>query len=509
MPEKDSPQQNKQPQADDQKPQDQEAPESADKSIGQEKDNNPQADDQKPQDQEAPESADNTGPKEQEDEPQPAVPDSTETQNPETNQAADDQKKQNEEQGQPDDNQPQEEETPESAEEDEQGTTQREEQYGRQLGQVRESARGKAKNKNPDSAQSPKQSLFQRMGRGRFGRFGRAGMAAGMAANNKPNLPQQSPDTKPDQQGNNSYYQDGSSKGSGDVDENGRIKKAKAAEGIATAGQVAGRTTQVAAKGAELAARGTEAMSSGISKGGQAITRAGAELSGTGLGAIAGVPMMIAGGALTATGEAGKAASKGAQKASQSAGQFGQRVAESSKKAKEGIKQAREIGLGENKDSSGMPYMDLARKLREEKRKLMQGDVKGIVSDAANTAGQMATARALSWAWLALIPTFGLSLIYINIHFIARYIVGSEKFCKFGEEWALKKMASEGGEGNPVEEMSQMLGKVEILGMFVLDALVIALILLINILMDLSACLANNPVNTVFDPDSCYTSTKQ
>jgi len=400
--------------------------------------------------------------------------------------------------------------------------TPQEQQYEEQLRAVRENSR-----KNSSEAPSQEKTKGQLTADNRFNQYKR-----------------EAPKGQPDS--HDSYYADGSSRESENINTQGYAKKittptnaenpyqarqpkqlneeekqqqqkgepGKGAERLATGGQIAGRTTQVVAKGTEMVAKGTEMVSRGVKQGGQKLTQAGAELSGTGLGAIAGVPMMIAGGAMTVGGAAGEAASKGTQKAAQGAGRFGQKVAESSKKAKQGIKEAKSLDLGANlgkgKDSTGMPYMDLARKLREEKRKVLHGDVTGVLNDAANTAGKLLSARILSWAWLTLIPTFGLSLIYINIHFIARYIAHSEKFCDFGEEWALKKVTGAAGEAaKPLEEASAMLEKVEILGMVALDILIVGLIVIIKIVMDLGACLATHPVDTVLDPSSCYANPTQ
>lgn len=43
------------------------------------------------------------------------------------------------------------------------------------------------------------------------------------------------------------------------------------------------------------------------------------------------------------------------------------------------------------------------------------------------------TGKALAYAWRLLIPTFGLSLIYVNLHFAIRYMGGVRAFSPFGQ----------------------------------------------------------------------------
>lgn len=52
-------------------------------------------------------------------------------------------------------------------------------------------------------------------------------------------------------------------------------------------------------------------------------------------------------------------------------------------------------------------------------------------------AMQMGTAQLLSKSWLLLKPTFGLSALYINLHFVVKYMAGVRGFCHFGDEWML------------------------------------------------------------------------
>lgn len=78
--------------------------------------------------------------------------------------------------------------------------------------------------------------------------------------------------------------------------------------------------------------------------------------------------------------------------------------------------------------------------------------LKKAVYDAKKKAGQKQTAAeegkqalssvtsqpsaaALKWAWGLLIPSFGLSLIWINVHCFFYIVLGEKIVCKLGDEW--------------------------------------------------------------------------
>lgn len=95
-------------------------------------------------------------------------------------------------------------------------------------------------------------------------------------------------------------------------------------------------------------------------------------------------------------------------------------------------------------------------------------------TEVVEVAKQQGTAIALKWAWFALIPSFGLTLIYLNLHLIIRYLAGIKSFCRFGSEWRPPVAPNIGG-----ETVSGALEKGEMVAVLALDLLVFALILLI------------------------------
>jgi hypothetical protein len=113
--------------------------------------------------------------------------------------------------------------------------------------------------------------------------------------------------------------------------------------------------------------------------------------------------------------------------------------------------------------------------------------IQELRSQAVSMGGKILTGKILNYCWLDVgdffASTLGLSLIYINFHFICKYIAYWDAFCEFGEEWTLK--GSTGGvaeqltgqDENPVEKTtSSALKYAEIIGMFLMDVLVLIII---------------------------------
>lgn len=113
-------------------------------------------------------------------------------------------------------------------------------------------------------------------------------------------------------------------------------------------------------------------------------------------------------------------------------------------------------------------------------------------AQAAYQGAQMATGRLLQASWSSM-PTLWWSvpaLIWINIHFFARYLFGSKLFCKFGEEWTpkIRLGTNLGGKGLEIAEF---------VGMFVLDIILLLILLVITGLIGFLVYIANNPWEVV------------
>ena len=105
--------------------------------------------------------------------------------------------------------------------------------------------------------------------------------------------------------------------------------------------------------------------------------------------------------------------------------------------------------------------------------------------------GLWLSSKALMMSWLNIVSSWGLLLIWINIHFVLRYIVRAKFVCGFGEEWTSGLIS-----GNAVSSLTskfggtEMLKYAEIILMFLCDALFIILILIAFILLVLPAMIA-------------------
>lgn len=84
------------------------------------------------------------------------------------------------------------------------------------------------------------------------------------------------------------------------------------------------------------------------------------------------------------------------------------------------------------------------------------------------------TSNILRWAWITLILSWGLSLIYINIHVFLKAVFGEKLFCKLGEEWLPKQATDAAGEAGKV--VNKSIGIVEVMGLLFLDLVVLFII---------------------------------
>lgn len=86
---------------------------------------------------------------------------------------------------------------------------------------------------------------------------------------------------------------------------------------------------------------------------------------------------------------------------------------------------------------------------------------------------RMGTNRALRWSWWLLIPSFGLSLIYIYLHLLMHF-VAPNLFCGLGEEWQVGGVGSKKGsisfEGAKIAEWGALLFISMIVGVVFLAA---------------------------------------
>ena len=277
-------------------------------------------------------------------------------------------------------------------------------------------------------------------------------------------------------------------------------------------GNAAGKTAQGVGKAGEFAAEGAEQLSKGAKQAGKGMMQAGSRLSSTGYGAIAGVPTAIAGGALYGAGEAGELASKGGkavargvQKGGNALSNISSRISSKSStlgSIAESAETATELAKATTSPTQ-LTQLAFKREIQQAKQAALQaatGDVGAAIDTVANTT----TGAILKWSWIIAIPTFGLSLLYIAFHFVARYIYGSQRFCRFGEEWGLKVPMLGGDKlAQAVTPFNSGLELVECLGMFVGLAIFGAIVFLFLGVWNVLICIANNPTQVLTGTISC------
>lgn len=121
----------------------------------------------------------------------------------------------------------------------------------------------------------------------------------------------------------------------------------------------------------------------------------------------------------------------------------------------------------EDEPSSLRERVMRARLLRQAQDK----GVKGKMAGKAAAPAKQATSQLLKQAWINLIDSFGLTLIYINAHVFLRWVLGDTFFCKLGEEWIPKQAAAGGGEAG--KTAGKGIGIVEIMALLFLDLAVL------------------------------------
>jgi len=137
---------------------------------------------------------------------------------------------------------------------------------------------------------------------------------------------------------------------------------------------------------------------------------------------------------------------------------------------------------GEARREAGQPEMarteqQMASQLAQEKaqtglaakQKVMAGEGAGAAEAVAEMGGEVATDQFLKQCWLNLVPSLGLTLIYINIHCFLRYLLGIKLFCSFGQGKAKKIM---------------IMFLLDVLVLFAIFAVLVVIVSIINLLKD-------------------------
>lgn len=106
-------------------------------------------------------------------------------------------------------------------------------------------------------------------------------------------------------------------------------------------------------------------------------------------------------------------------------------------------------------------------------------------SKLVGVGSRLLTGRALQMAWYGLIPSYGLTLLYLNFHYLANHFAHRKGFTPLGSEWKIWRMVL----GMP----SFGLKYAEFLALFFLDVLAIMIILAIATVLAMVAYAIAHP----------------
>lgn len=153
-------------------------------------------------------------------------------------------------------------------------------------------------------------------------------------------------------------------------------------------------------------------------------------------------------------------------------------------------------------DFAQQNYLEQKRQLElkkretiKEKRSALEGLIKKEET-LPNPVGD-STSSLLRQAWLNLIPSYGLTLFWINTHAFLNKVLGNKFFCKLGEEWVPKEVKKKIGEAGKTTSRGLGLLEAGLLGL--LDTILIGIIFLIVALFAAAADYAYHPWKIFFD----------
>ncbi len=150
---------------------------------------------------------------------------------------------------------------------------------------------------------------------------------------------------------------------------------------------------------------------------------------------------------------------------------------------------------GLSPESTGDIRKDRMVALRVQKEKELELKKK-IISKPLNPA-KLGLAKLLQAAWENLLDSFGLTLIWIDLHYILSYVFGKNLFCDLGEEWVINKVPSSGSGQSAdklVEEAGKSIGTVEKMGCACLNGGCLLLVLLNLTIIALIVGAISNPL---------------
>lgn len=130
---------------------------------------------------------------------------------------------------------------------------------------------------------------------------------------------------------------------------------------------------------------------------------------------------------------------------------------------------AQRVGSGMKDQGKEINQSALLREQKKQAKQKADKEEGGVITAPIRKG----TSALLRQSWINLIPSWGLTLIYINIHIFGNIAISPKFFCKFGEEWVPERIRKQGDKA--VKAFTGVLGILLTMLLFALDVLVIGL----------------------------------
>ncbi len=158
-----------------------------------------------------------------------------------------------------------------------------------------------------------------------------------------------------------------------------------------------------------------------------------------------------------------------------------------------------------NEDASSKKETDKKGTFNQRKSKktiekeALKAGAKGAAGGAVDKYAQRMTGRLLKLSWSNLLDSFGLTLIYINIHFFGRAVLSQKIFCEPGREWIPGDLADQKSSihSSGFQKRLSMLPLVEKMLLILIDLILLGSILIIITEIALVVNIISNPMTLV------------
>jgi len=135
------------------------------------------------------------------------------------------------------------------------------------------------------------------------------------------------------------------------------------------------------------------------------------------------------------------------------------------------------------------------RDIQAQKEAKLSGTSTGI-SGALASPLRTATSRLLRQAWLHLIDSFGLTLLWIDIHVFLSQVLGEKVFCKLGDEWTLNNSVA-GAAGESVKAPAKLAEVGEPMGCCILNLAALFVFIAALSVIALIVKVIDNPLDAI------------